>query len=272
MSYNPNQARNAKGSPMAGAWAADNQRGAAGVPPGQSLTTDAIQDFIDSHSLNYGNASTEDEYVTVEGPGHSTVSIDLSELPHSATVEDFGTLAAERMREFNADDEFAMMWSADFASRNGFSASSFLEMLHRDEAYFTETATEIQGDLWRGEPGRAADSELTEDFVDDFIDAYRSEKSSAQRTPGKITFEAPGASRIIVDTEQFGADATSGDLITETASQMRAFDADEQFSKTWSDDFQRSSGLTPTEHLQNLQQDQNHFRNYAKLMRKYWGR
>lgn len=35
MSYNPNQPRNAKGAPMAGAWAPDNQRGGAALTPQQ---------------------------------------------------------------------------------------------------------------------------------------------------------------------------------------------------------------------------------------------
>lgn len=59
MTYNPNQARNSKGSPLAGAWAADNQRAGASAVSSQAWLSDGeLEELVEA---KYREASYQRE-------------------------------------------------------------------------------------------------------------------------------------------------------------------------------------------------------------------
>lgn len=61
MTYNPNQARNSKGAPMAGAWSADNQRGGAVPSPRDSISQELLGQWpiYSEDRGDYGHVSND---------------------------------------------------------------------------------------------------------------------------------------------------------------------------------------------------------------------
>lgn len=113
------------------------------------------REIINYYWLDYNNAETELQeeilYMTVEAPNHATVevSIDLSDwvLEDKKMVKKIILRAvAEKIRTFNADDEFDELWSDEFGKHNGFRPSEFIHMLQEDEEYFRELAIRMYRD------------------------------------------------------------------------------------------------------------------------------
>ncbi|MDR0206708.1 MAG: hypothetical protein LBI45_05575, partial [Bacteroidales bacterium] len=59
-------------------------------------------------------------------------------------IEDIICKTIEQLEEFDADERFTELWSADFAKRNCFTPLQFINMLKEDEASFKELAEELK--------------------------------------------------------------------------------------------------------------------------------
>lgn len=111
------------------------------------------QSIINRYWLDYNNAEVElieDNILAmlVEAPNHATVevTVDLSDwvLEDKKVVQKIILRAiAEKIRTFNADDEFDELWSFEFGKHNCFRASEFIQMLQEDEKYFKEHAVRM---------------------------------------------------------------------------------------------------------------------------------
>lgn len=107
--------------------------------------------LIEEYDLDHGNAEVyywqSDPapgglYVSVEAPNHATVGTWIGV---GVSEEELRRELAERMREFDADEEFNEMWSPKFGDHNGFTPSEFMGMLQEDMAFFRETAARLSG-------------------------------------------------------------------------------------------------------------------------------
>lgn len=111
-------------------------------------TVSIAQDIIDRYELDYGNAEIcpqgDEVYITVEAPNNSTVT---AYVPNDADRKHILETLVRRMLEFDADDEFDELWSAEFGKHNGFTPSRFLRMLIEDMEYFERTSDRLLDEL-----------------------------------------------------------------------------------------------------------------------------
>lgn len=109
------------------------------------------ENIIDRYLLDYNNAEVYLQegilYMTVEAPNHATIGVDinLNDWILNKRVAEKIILKAivERIRTFDADDEFDDLWSTEFGRYNGFRASEFIKMLQEDEKFFKECAVKM---------------------------------------------------------------------------------------------------------------------------------
>ena len=109
------------------------------------------ENIIDRYLLDYNNAEVYLQegilYMTVEAPNHATIGVDinLNDWTLNKRVAEKIILKAivERIRTFDADDEFDDLWSTEFGRHNGFRASEFIGMLQEDEAFFKDCALKM---------------------------------------------------------------------------------------------------------------------------------
>lgn len=109
------------------------------------------ENIIDRYLLDYNNAEVYLQegilYMTVEAPNHATIGVDinLNDWILNKRVAEKIILKAivERIRTFDADDEFDDLWSTEFGRHNGFRASEFIKMLQEDEKFFKECAVKM---------------------------------------------------------------------------------------------------------------------------------
>jgi hypothetical protein len=80
----------------------------------------------------------------VEAANNSTMGLDVEGWNEKTSVETILEEAASSMQDFDAEEEFEVLWSREFGNHNGFSAFEFVEMLQEDEAQFHEAAEEIR--------------------------------------------------------------------------------------------------------------------------------
>ena len=71
--------------------------------------------------------------MTLEAPNHATVSVTV---PAETDEKGLRRAMADRLLDFDPDEEFDECWSREFAARNGFTPSGFLSGLQEDKAYF----------------------------------------------------------------------------------------------------------------------------------------
>ena len=121
----------------------------------ETLTNQEIkslaENIIDRYLLDYNNAEVYLQegilYMTVEAPNHATVGLDinLNDWSLNEKIAEKIILKAiiERIRTFDADDEFDDLWSTEFGRHNGFRASEFIKMLQEDEEFFKECAVKM---------------------------------------------------------------------------------------------------------------------------------
>lgn len=110
------------------------------------------ENIIDRYLLDYNNAEVYLQegilYMTVEAPNHATIGVDVNlndwALNNKRVAEKIILKAiVERIRTFDADDEFDDLWSTEFGRHNGFRASEFIKMLQEDEEFFKECAVKM---------------------------------------------------------------------------------------------------------------------------------
>lgn len=99
------------------------------------VSTDKLLEFLDDYDLSHGNAEAETDWITIEGYGHSTIQVDIRDCETMADVRDH---VADRVSQFDANEEFADLWPVE-----GFSASNFLETLQNDQSHFHGVANQI---------------------------------------------------------------------------------------------------------------------------------
>lgn len=110
------------------------------------------QSIIDEYDLDHNNAeiNVDDDggQIVVEAPNHATVWVDIclnkldKENEKQAQVTILNTIA-DKIKNFDADDEFEELWSYEFGQHNHFRPSQFIEMLLDDEDYFIECSKKM---------------------------------------------------------------------------------------------------------------------------------
>ena len=109
------------------------------------------ENIIDRYLLDYNNAEVYLQegilYMTVEAPNHATIGVDINlndwSLNEKIAEKIILKAIVERIRTFDADDEFDDLWSTEFGRHNGFRASEFIGMLQEDEAFFKDCAVKM---------------------------------------------------------------------------------------------------------------------------------
>ena len=121
----------------------------------ETLTNQEIkslaENIIDRYLLDYNNAEVYLQegilYMTVEAPNHATVGLDINlndwSLNEKIAEKIILKAIVERIRTFDADDEFDDLWSTEFGRHNGFRASEFIKMLQEDETFFKDCAVKM---------------------------------------------------------------------------------------------------------------------------------
>lgn len=108
-------------------------------------------DLIARYGLDHGRAEvfqvsgphwSDVLFVTVEAPNHSTI---CTSFPKGSTETDLRRGLCDLMREFDADEEFDVLWSREFGAQNGYRPSEFMGMLQEDMAFFLATAARMDG-------------------------------------------------------------------------------------------------------------------------------
>lgn len=116
--------------------------------PSDPLTEENLRSFMqvtqmDSNGENVEISRNGDNfYITLEAPNHSTIGIT------SNIYDGMGYFYREVVRlgeDFNAEDEYNKLWSAEFGSMNNFTPTSFAEALKEDEEYYNSLAGEMIG-------------------------------------------------------------------------------------------------------------------------------
>lgn len=84
-------------------------------------------------------------YAIFEEENHSTVTIwfDLDEFEGANSVEVLSNVLYTiiyRLRQFDAEEEFNVIWSEEFGKHNGYTVFEFVEMLKADEQQFKNKA------------------------------------------------------------------------------------------------------------------------------------
>lgn len=111
------------------------------------------QSIIDEYELDYNNAEIivgdDGCQLTVEAPNHATVTVNIS---FDSTDEGNETATmlkaiADKIKDFNADDEFDELWSREFGEHNHFKPSQFFRMLSEDEDYFDQCSEKMYQEL-----------------------------------------------------------------------------------------------------------------------------
>jgi hypothetical protein len=97
-------------------------------------------DWIDS-GKNCCISEQDDNYFCIEAPNNADISVNIEE---NDSIEDIVARTIEYLLDFDADERFTELWSADFAKHNGFSPSQFLRMLQEDEASFRKLADNLE--------------------------------------------------------------------------------------------------------------------------------
>lgn len=123
------------------------------------------QGIIDDYDLDHNNAeiNVDDDgcQIVVEAPNNATVLVDIylnnidKRNEKQAQVTMLNTIA-DKIKNFDADDEFNELWSYEFGRHNNFRPSQFIEMLLDDEDYFIECskkmyqrAKELEYEIWK---------------------------------------------------------------------------------------------------------------------------
>ena len=124
------------------------------------------QNIIEEYELNYNNAEiiadNEGCQMIVEAPNHATVTIDiyLNDIDKGNKEVKIAMLnkIADKIKCFDADDEFDEIWSYEFGKHNNFRPSQFLRMLLEDEDYFDQCsekmyqeAEKLEHEIWEQE-------------------------------------------------------------------------------------------------------------------------
>ncbi|MCL8206278.1 hypothetical protein M5361_14155 [Ligilactobacillus agilis] len=86
----------------------------------------------------------------VEAPNHASVTIDiyLNDIDKGGKENKKVKIAmlneiADKIKCFDADDEFDEIWSYEFGKHNNFRPSQFLRMLLEDEDYFDQCSEKM---------------------------------------------------------------------------------------------------------------------------------
>jgi len=83
----------------------------------------------------------EDDCFYIEAPNNADVFVNIEK---ENNIGDIIFRTIERLKDFDADEQFMELWSKDFAEHNHFKPSQFIRMLQEDEASFKELAHELK--------------------------------------------------------------------------------------------------------------------------------
>lgn len=106
--------------------------------------------IIEEYRLDYGNSEIDEFFIYVEGPDHSTVQVNLSEINENGSKlirTSFLKRIIEAIDGFDPDDEFERLWSPSFGKHNSFSAREFLKILDRDEEFFQSVIEKMEEEI-----------------------------------------------------------------------------------------------------------------------------
>mgnify|MGYP007022641280 CR=1 FL=1 len=111
------------------------------------VTQENLEAFLEAGGLQYGNAEISvypdgSPYVSIEGPNHATLTVNVVDAED--TMGDVYAEAANRMEDFDPEEEFNELWSRQFGEHNHYTPSQFLAMLNADAEFFEERGDELR--------------------------------------------------------------------------------------------------------------------------------